>query len=139
MRTISISEPVWQAIAGVGKFGESEDDVLRRVFGIPAASDAKVTQALSQSQAPVPVRSQSNSRRSFATDRMSSYISGNELRVSFSSGPSSSWKLPPKSDKASIRAVRDQATGFAKKHGATLGQINAVKKTLTDTGYYLLR
>ena len=70
---------------------------------------------------------------------MTSYISGNELRVSFSSGPSLSWKLPPKSDRAGIRVIRDQATDFAKKHGATLGQVNAVKKTLTDSGYYLLR
>lgn len=34
MRTIRISEEVWNAIAERGKFGESEDDVLRRVFNI---------------------------------------------------------------------------------------------------------
>src|SRR3546814_1421908 len=59
---------------------------------------------------------------SLATDRMSSYISANQLHVSFVSGPSSSWTLPSKTDKASLRAVREKATAFAKKHGATLGQ-----------------
>lgn len=68
---------------------------------------------------------------------MSSYISGNELRVSFASGPSSSWVLPKKTDKPAIRVVRDKATTFAEKHGATLGQVNAVKKTLTDSEYFV--
>lgn len=132
MKTISISVPVWEAIASRGKFGESEDDVLRRVFGLPALS--------SKSSAIAPATRQSNgTRRSFATDKLSSYISGNELRVAFASGPSKSWKLPPKSDKAALRTLRDAATTFAKSHGATLGQINAVKKTLTDSGYHLLK
>ncbi len=34
MRNIRISEEVWKEIANRGKFGETEDDVLRRVFGI---------------------------------------------------------------------------------------------------------
>lgn len=136
MKTISISEPVWDAIASRGKFGETEDDVLRRVFGI---------RPLSPPAASVPARPatgarQSKGRRgSFATDKLSSYISGNELRVSFASGASKSWKLPAKSDKAALRVVRDEATGFAKKHGATIGQINAVRKALTDSGYHLLK
>jgi len=134
MKLISISEPVWEAIASRGKFGETEDDVLRRVFGLPVLSDN------SQSAVPAKITRQDKGRRqSFATDKLSSYISGNDLRVAFASGASKSWKLPPKSDKAALRSMRDDATGFAEKHGATLGQINAVKKTLTDSGYHLLK
>jgi len=47
--------------------------------------------------------------------------------------------LPAKSEKAAIRTVRDKATSFAEKHGATVGQVNAVKKTLTDAEYHLLK
>ena len=34
MRTVRISDEVWNAIAQRGKFGETPDDVLRRVFNI---------------------------------------------------------------------------------------------------------
>lgn len=133
MKSISVSAPVWEAIASRGKFGETEDDVLRRVFGL-AGSKAE------PAPKEAPIKRQSNGpRRSLATDKLSSYISSNELRVAFASGPSKSWKLPPKSDKAALRAVRDAATDFAESNGATLGQVNAVKKTLTDSGYHLLK
>lgn len=136
MRSISISQPVWDAIASRGKFGETEDDVLKRVFGIQAASGAAQAAPLTEKPA---TRKSGGRRASFATDKLSSYISGNELRVTFASGPSQSWKLPQKSDKATLRKVREQATQFAEKHGATHGQVNAVRKTLTDSGYHLLK
>lgn len=139
MRSIQISQPVWLAIAGLGKFGETEDDVLRRVFKLPSAPEA-----VRAAQAPVSAtvesrRSTPGPRRSFATNRMSSYISGNELRIEFASGPRDSWRLPSKSDKEALRIVRRKATEFAKRNGATLGQVNAVRKTLTDAGYHLMK
>jgi hypothetical protein len=135
MKSISISQSVWNAIASRGKFGETEDDVLRRVFRLPPRS---TSEPLPPAQNHTTNQSKGR-RRSFATDKLSSYISGNELRLSFASGASQSWKLPPKSDKAALRTMREQATGFAEKHGATLGQVNAVRKTLTDSGYHLLK
>ena len=45
------------------------------------------------------------------------------------------WKLPDRSDKEAIRRIRDMAVVFARDHGGTLGQINAVKKALTEEGY----
>jgi negative regulator of replication initiation len=138
MKSISISQPVWDAIASRGKFGETEDDVLRRVFGLSARADA--SPAIARTGTPTTPITRTQSRRSsYATNKLSSYISGNELRISFASGQSKSWKLPPKTDKAKLRAVRDEATAFAEKNGATLGQVNAVKKTLTDSGYHLLK
>jgi len=35
--------------------------------------------------------------------------------------------------------MREKAVSFARENGATIGQINAVKKTLTDDGYHLTR
>ncbi len=136
MKSISISMPVWNAIAGQGKFGETEDDVLRRVFGLPPAKAQEESVSFPADHRP---RAESNRRRSFATDKLSSYISGNELRVAFASGPMKSWKLPAKEDKESLRMIRKEATTFAEKHGATIGQVNAVRKTLTDAGYHLLK
>ncbi|CAH1088206.1 hypothetical protein [Candidatus Nitrotoga sp. 1052] len=139
MHTITVTETVWQAIASRGKFGETEDDVLRRVFDLPAGSSPNDVQKTKEESDASTKRRSSGPRRSLATDRMSSYLSNNQLHVSFVSGPSSSWTLPSKTDKKSLRAVREKAIVFAKKHGATLGQENAVKKTLTDAGYHLTK
>lgn len=135
MHTIIISEPVWQAIASRGKFGETEDDVLRRVFNLAANTN---TTGGSEVNATMRQRI-SGPRHSRATDRMSSYISGTSLQVSFASGPSSSWPLPSKTDKTALRAMRDEAIAFATKNKATIGQVNAVKKALTDAGYHLTK
>ena len=71
---------------------------------------------------------------------MSSYIGGNQLYIEFHGGASSSWTLPDRNDKAGIRAVLDKAILFAKNNGASVpGQTNAVRKTLTDEGYHLIK
>ncbi len=139
MRNITVTDPVWEAIASRGRFGETEDDVLRRVFGLPPALAPNSAATLHQPSAIPTARRATGPRRSLATDRMSANISNGHLHVSFSSGPTSSWALPSPTDKASLRAVRDKAIAFANKHGATLGQVNAVKKALTDAGYHLTK
>jgi hypothetical protein len=138
MRIIRISEEVWQAIASRGKFGEMEEDVLRRVFELPANSGANVTAAAGQS-VQTPNRVTFVRRRSLASQRMTSYIARNQLHIEFQDGASSSWTLPNPKDKAEIRAVLDKALGFAREHGATLGQSNAARKTLTNEGYHLTK
>ena len=133
MRTIKVSEDVWHAIASQGKFGETEDDVLRRVFKLPPDSIAEgsnIKPDIPTSRYP---------RKSFATQRMSSYIRSDHLHVSFQEGSSDSWTLPNRSDKNGIRTVRDKAVAFAKENKATIGQVNAVKKALTDAGYHLTK
>lgn len=133
MRTIRVSEEVWQAIAKRGKFAETEDDVLRRIFELPpnpTAEDSKTPSEIHGGRLP---------RRSIATQRLSSNISNNQLQIIFQNGISRSWTLPPRNDKSSIRAVRDKAVAFAKENKATIGQINAVKKTLTENGYHLTK
>lgn len=123
MRTIRISEEVWDEIAKRGVFGETPDDVLRRVFKISERRVGGIN-------AP---------RERFATNRMSSKVIEDKLVVTFQSGASRKWELPPRHDKASIRAIKSQATGFAKENNATIGQVNAVVKALTDAGYHLTK
>lgn len=139
MHNITITEPVWQAIASRGKFGETEDDVLRRVFNLPTVSSSNKVKEAKQVSSASTIRIAPSPRRSRATDRMSSYLSANRLHISFASGPSASWALPSRTDKTSLRVVRENAVTFAKKHDATVGQVNAVKKTLTDAGYHLTK
>lgn len=139
MRTIRVSEEVWQAIAVRGKFGETEDDVLRRVFELPVDSSAgNEAPARDQILRP-PDRASFSRRRSLATQRMTSYIARNQLHIEFQDGASSSWTLPDQKDKAGIKDVLDKALGFAREHGASLGQINAARKTLTNEGYHLTK
>jgi hypothetical protein len=47
--------------------------------------------------------------------------------------------LPDVTDKKGIRTVRDLAVEFARQNGASIGQENAVKKALTDAGYWLVK
>ena len=72
-----------------------------------------------------------------ATIRMSTRVEHGYLVVGFADGQLKRWKLPDCSDKESIRRVRNAAVAFAQRNQATVGQINAVKKALTEAGYYV--
>lgn len=122
MRTIRISDEVWDEIAKRGKFGETPDDVLRRVFNISNNHN--------ESYEP---------RGRYAKRRMTARIEDGYLFVGFQKGPSKDWPLPPKDDKNKISLIRSQAVEFAEQNGATLGQANAVRKALTDAGYWLTK
>ena len=74
-RTIQISDAVWNAIAERGKFGETEDDVLRRVFNLSPKHDP---------EQPMPSRRGSERRGPRrATKRMSTYVEQGRLLVQF--------------------------------------------------------
>src|SRR6266568_1371655 len=100
MRTILISEDVWQAIATRGKFGETENDVLERVFDIQKTPEQTRIQLEVQSLRPSPQK-----RHHFATAKMSAEVRGKVLYVSFDHGASNTWVLPEKSDKNAIRSA----------------------------------
>jgi negative regulator of replication initiation len=131
VRTVRISEQVYDAIATRGKFGDSVDDVLRREFGIKA-NGAIGTGSLQG-------RSEGMRRRKFATQRMSPRLENGSLVVEFENGVSQTWGLPDKEDKRGIRLLRQQATEFAKSQNASLGQVNHILKVLTEAGYYLIK
>lgn len=127
MRTIKISEDVWSKIAEKGKFGETEDDVLRRVFEIEPAPPEERTIMRTP-------------RRNYSTKKMHAGVHENHLQVSFETGENRRWPLPEKSDKEGIRKVRNEATDWAREQGASdPGQTNAVRKALTDAGYHLTK
>jgi hypothetical protein len=111
--------------------------VLKRVFGLnerPASAPPDSIDAETKK------RRRSSKRQSNLADiRMSSYLSGNQLVVSFEGGEERRWNLPAKNDKPGIRSVRDNAVAFAESQGATIGQQNAVKKALTESEYWLTK
>jgi len=109
------------------------------VFELPASSGTcgEVTKERLSSSTPNLISY--TRRKSQAVQRMTSYIARNQLHVEFQDGSSSSWTLPDPKDKPGIREVLDKAIGFARGHEASLGQVNAVRKTLTDQGYHLTK
>jgi hypothetical protein len=130
MQDIRVSQEVWDAIAKRGKFGETEDDVLRRVLGVaPAGAQERGRLAGGR-------KGRGNIR--YATKRMSSRKEGDHLVVEFSDGKAGRWKLPDHKDKEGIKRLRETAAAFVVSNGGTdPGQTNAVRKTLTDAGYFL--
>jgi hypothetical protein len=128
MREIRVSAAVWDAIATRGRFGETEDDVLRRVFSLPPADT------------PIRLGRIGRGSKRFATKEMRARVEGENLVVTFEDGVRFAERLPNRSDKARIRTLRDAAVRFALQHGATdPGQTNAVRKALTDAGFHLTR
>ena len=118
MKTIRISDEVWQEIAKRGKFGETEDDVLRRIFDLNVVALHKPK------------------KRRKTTNTMTVKIEDNELLVKFADGNLNTWILPLNREDREALIIRREAIEFAKQNGATRGQICAVIKTLTQAGYY---
>jgi len=126
MRTIRISEEVWNEIAKRGKFGETPDLVLRRVFELDATIE-KENHVVRKT------------RTRYATKRMSTRVSNNILYVEFYGGQSNEWPLPSKDNKDAIAKARRLAVEFAENNGASQGQVNAVVKAMTDAGYHITK
>jgi hypothetical protein len=132
MRTIRISVEVWDEIAKRGKFGETEDDVLRRVFGLKSEEGGQEGNS--------PISRPKHRRGHYSTNPMHAGVHSEHLVVSFDSGKEDRWKLPERSDKAEIRRIRAEAVKFALDNGASKpGQTNAVLKALTEAGYHLIK
>jgi hypothetical protein len=70
---------------------------------------------------------------------MTPYITGNKLHVEFEDGNHFEWPLSEPNDKAGVGAVTHNAISWAKSHGATLGQINYIRKVLTSNGYTIIK
>jgi len=132
MRSIRVSDEVWDAIAAKGRFGETEDDVLRRVFGVEGPLETT-----SAPSVPVPALRSQRQRPWHAVTRMSADVSGDQLVVSFATGRRKSFPLPKQTDLDGIRRVRTEAVQWAKSNGASSGQEDAVKKALTTNGYHV--
>lgn len=129
MRTVRLSEAVWSAIAQRGNFGETEDDVLRRVFELPARDLPATTTAKGRRVGRGGVK--------HSTKRVSPKVMSGTLHLDIEGGLSTAFALPGnKSDVAAIRQVRGAAHTYARDHGATQGQLDAITKELNKAGYY---
>lgn len=129
MRTIKISDAVWAAIAERGKFGETEDNVLRRVFAlspdiIPRHAGGRMGRGGKRN----------------ATKRMSAEVINQRLDIEFEGTPPRTFVLPGSlSDKNAIKQARSESHSYARAQGATQGQIDAITKALNEAGYYTQR
>jgi hypothetical protein len=132
MRTIRISEDVWQEFERIGKFGETPDTVLRRVFKIEQVKARKENLDYT-----LDVRT--SKRHRYATDRMSAHVNGNKLVVMFHRGAAKEFILPDRSDKREISNLTSNVMEFVKQNGGSIGQINAARKALTDAGYHITK
>ena len=65
MMTIEISQPVWDAIATRGKFGESVDDVLRREFDLPPVGPDELGPVLAKSNSAAGGQNAATGRRGY--------------------------------------------------------------------------
>ena len=130
MKRIVMSEDVWAEIARRGKFGETEDDVLRRVFNLsPVPAPRRLTGGSPPGRGSL----------RYASKVMRPRVQGGQLSVEFEDGMKHSWQLPSKNDKEAIRKVREAAVKFATQNGGTRGQAFAVMKALTEAGYHLTK
>jgi hypothetical protein len=128
MKTIRISDQVWNEIAKLGVFGETPNDVLERVFQIDSGKKSQ----------PNLSRNGSSKRTRRAKYRLSSKFANNNLILEFSNGVSKKFPLPDKSDKNEISNVTNDVMQFIKDNGGTIGQIHAGRKALTEAGYHIV-
>ena len=99
MRSIVISEEVWNAIANRGRFGETEEDVLRRVFDLdPLEKDERAAFFAGATG-----RRKGRGATRYATKRMTAKVTLGRLIVEFADGERRTWELPYGSDKGRIR------------------------------------
>jgi len=128
MRTIRISEEVWEEIARRGVFGETPDIVLRRILNIDKGSELKKggSEATAVKKRPKKTK-----------NRLSKRFDGNILFLEFDNGVSNEFELPDKGDKNEVSRLTYNVMQFIKENGGTIGQINAGRKALTDAGYHI--
>jgi negative regulator of replication initiation len=133
MKMIRVSDEVWAAIAAQGKFGETEDDVLRRAFKISINNSRSSGQPAKESS------QQYGWKERRATNRMTQTVNGNKLILQFDSGPRFEKTLPAKENRAAIRKVRDEAVEFVRSNGGTDGQEKAAIRALTSRGFHIAK
>lgn len=132
MRSIRVSDEVWVAIAAKGRFGETEDDVLRRVLNVTENSTS-----LKASPNHSRTSGTTRPRAGYASIRMSADVRSDQLTINFDSGEKKTFQLPKRTETEGIRRVRTEAVLWARANGASAGQEDAVKKALTTAGYHI--
>ena len=133
MRTIRISEEVWDEIAKRGIFGETPDIVLKRVFGLEKSRNMHHQPKRNDTM-------KTNKKDRYATDRLTTrIIDDSNILVSFASGKSREFQLPDRLNREAIRDLTSDVMKYVEDQEGTIGQINAARKALTDAGYHILK
>jgi len=121
MKTIRLSDEVWSAIAERGKFGETEDDVLRRVFRLKPMRSPQPGGDKAGENNRAPKRQNFAMRRQMAIVQSTSAEQNERLIISYDGGTPRHWKLPTdRKDKGAIRAVLIAALQFGEANGPRL-------------------
>jgi hypothetical protein len=138
-RVIRISDTTYELLGKHAQAFETPDAVMFRILQnlkVPQRPQGTVLQPPGSVTA-VSARSRGPNR---SKRRLRTSAKGGELMVEFAGEKVRTWSLPQsQSDKAKIRAVRDDAWAYARSVGASDGQLRAIQKALSDAGYHLLR
>jgi hypothetical protein len=140
MKTIRVSEQVWDAIAAHGKFGETEDDVLRRVFKISSNNSSPQPKTGNGPLPPSEPDKQYGWKERRAVYRMRDETGkGNKLVLEFDHGPRFEGAFPAKDNHSAVRKLRNEAVEFVRSNGGTKGQEHAAIKALTSRGFFVAK
>jgi hypothetical protein len=129
MKTIQVSDELWNEIARL-----IAADILKQAARPIEAAEESNRENLSS----IPPRHFTRGPR-LADRQQSVRLINNKFEVSYpEDGILQTWNLPSKNDKEGIRVVVNEALAFGEHHGASEGQLKAIRKALTDNGYYLI-
>jgi hypothetical protein len=115
LRTIRVKAAVWNLIQESRKPGEHIDDVLRRLLNIRDKEEL-----------------QTNSTRV----KQNITFEDRYLCIRYEPGISKKWTLPPKTDRARIKRLRNRVVKFAREYGIPETQIKHIERRLNLEGYY---
>jgi hypothetical protein len=137
MKTIRISDEVWNVIAENGKFGETEDIVLRRLLEVVQPREPRGSGLTTGVGNGVGQERPYGWKERRADVRMFQRVRDGKLVLEFETGQRREWKLPAKDDAAAIRVIRDEAIDFVRENQGTEGQKGAAMRALTSRGYHV--
>jgi hypothetical protein len=154
---VTLDDDLYQAIVKEGRFGETNINApLRRKYKLPPLGPSRASVSTAPPggamppDAPPPCAGRPSVRRRLSTRTMRAYVEddlldgGECLHVSFETlpGQSGEWigksfHLPTDRAHPDVRVAYDAAITYAKEQEASLGQLHAVTKALSQAGYYL--
>src|SRR5947209_329343 len=114
MKMIRVSHEVWGQIAARGKFGETEDMVLRRIFNISEKQAGTESSGVEPERLTGDGAERTWKKRKAAVRMIQTVTSDNKLVLAFDTGQKGEWTLPSRDDVATIRKIRDEAVAFVR-------------------------
>jgi hypothetical protein len=125
--------------ADASQLVEALRDVVQPSGG--GVRSARVTMPEPTGRAPHRLQQSERPARAAPGNALRHWWSGSRVTFRFDgSGQEESFLLPDdKSDKVTIREALNKARDFGRRNGASVGQLEAIRKAFTDKGYHLTR